>query len=393
MKYTKLNSSNLMVYLMIMFTISTMTQSLYPVSLNRVFMFGMFLIIIKSFLNNTKKYIIGYLLVIAFLFAMSILFCEDLKQNFNDFVYFVTTVVWLLYISDKQHLNMLLKAVIAKKRIIYTICIVLACITLVSFLINKCYSASWGGDLSYIGFCDTAHIAASSLCCVSTLLLVTTMQESFNIKKFLVLLIFAYGIMQTGARVFMIPSIIIIFVYIQDKIKRKSRKILLYAFSAAPAYYVLLNSRMVKKMIFAFNGGYTQQAFSLDAITSGRITIWETELTDFVNSNFGFKLVGHGFDYVYSLNEKVLSTRIWAHNDFVNLLISVGIIGLMVYLLAINGFVKRILVNQRLSHKLLLFVYFIFSAFLNGMYMYQHLVLSFIFFVVYNYGVCIYEKK
>jgi O-antigen ligase len=73
--------------------------------------------------------------------------------------------------------------------------------------------------------------------------------------------------------------------------------------------------------------------FDFNTATSGRLSLWEHNIKLFLESDFDRKLMGHGLGVVSS---SVYGTRheIWAsHNDYLQVLMALGIIGFVLYIL------------------------------------------------------------
>lgn len=66
-------------------------------------------------------------------------------------------------------------------------------------------------------------------------------------------------------------------------------------------------------------------------ITSGRTVFWKWDIEAFLALPFWQQFVGNGFNFVYDVNGANMS-RIWAHNDIINLLMNFGYIGVAIYL-------------------------------------------------------------
>lgn len=74
-------------------------------------------------------------------------------------------------------------------------------------------------------------------------------------------------------------------------------------------------------------------------LTSGRSVFWVDMLNAYWNTDWVHKLLGNGFHFVYTVRD------FWAHNDFIQLLLTFGITGLMTYLWTIRGMMNKILVH------------------------------------------------
>ena len=139
------------------------------------------------------------------------------------------------------------------------------------------------------------------------------------------------------------------------------------------------HSSMLDKFNFVSSGG-NMAANAVDGFTSGRSLFWSVDLKAFASGNIIQVLFGRGFDYIYGLNARMVNLEIWAHNDFIHLLLGGGLLAFGVYVYIIWRFFKKILVNQRKIDKLMAVVYLLFPAIINGFLMYQHLLLSMMIF-------------
>ncbi len=87
----------------------------------------------------------------------------------------------------------------------------------------------------------------------------------------------------------------------------------------------------------------------IEALSSGRLIWWKIDLNQFLSSNVFYKIFGHGFDYVYKINYQYYGLYIFAHNDYIMLLLSMGIIGLSFYLLLFGRFLKIFFVSIKVD--------------------------------------------
>lgn len=128
-------------------------------------------------------------------------------------------------------------------------------------------------------------------------------------------------------------------------------------------------------------------------LTNGRSIFWEVDLNAFNKMPFMDRLLGCGINFVYETNKNSLLVRnaIWAHNDFINVLLGFGYIGLLVYVTIIYKMFS-ILENCPIMIKLLLFLSWFIIATFNMFYTYFCSMLSMpILFVVVNE--CLMEKQ
>lgn len=103
-------------------------------------------------------------------------------------------------------------------------------------------------------------------------------------------------------------------------------------------------------------------------------------LNAFSEGNIIQTFLGRGFDFVYDLNASTVNQRIWSHNDFIHLLLGGDLFAFRLYINIIYRFFKKMVKDQGRLDKLMLVIYLLFPAFINGFFMYQHLLLSMMVF-------------
>jgi len=80
----------------------------------------------------------------------------------------------------------------------------------------------------------------------------------------------------------------------------------------------------------------------LEAASSGRLIWWGIDINEFLRFDFLSKMIGRGFTYLYQLNEREYGLLISAHNDFITLAVSMGLLGLIGYTyIIIRWFMKK----------------------------------------------------
>lgn len=82
--------------------------------------------------------------------------------------------------------------------------------------------------------------------------------------------------------------------------------------------------------------------------------------------------MGNGYNFIYDVNEIAIDDRIWGHNDFINILLTYGYIGVYIYLYTFISMSKHILKKGKVSKIIIYGYYFIwlFNAMFNMVYTY-----------------------
>lgn len=101
-------------------------------------------------------------------------------------------------------------------------------------------------------------------------------------------------------------------------------------------------------------------------VTSSRSVLWEKDLTAFAESSLLNKLLGNGLGFTTEVS------GLWGHNDFIEVLCSFGIIGLLHYLYSTRYLFKRSYKSVKISFvvRVCAFMAWFFNAFFNMHYVY-----------------------
>ena len=108
----------------------------------------------------------------------------------------------------------------------------------------------------------------------------------------------------------------------------------------------------------------------LEVFTNGRSEFWTIDFNAFLDGSAFEVLFGHGFSYVYELNQATIGMRLYAHNDFINILLNFGIVGMGLYFAV---FIPVLVKTKRESGSLVAFLLsaiWLFNAFFNMIYVY-----------------------
>ena len=373
----KISLYKLLYYFIILYTLATMSQDLIPfLPLNRLCYFGILSCVVLILLPKPEKTpFVGLSLIAADMFLVHMSY--GIKDNILDYIYFVSALIWLYFFEKKDRRDRLRSEFLKHRttnKVVILICVMLV---LVSLITKVGYRYAWEGSY-YVGFSSLAHTAASSICLVASILLITYCTERFSWVIFLFLLLLSYGIFETGARTYIVPAIIIIYLYLNKCRGQKKMKYLLYAFGLAIAFVILSKSSIMDKFRFTSTANEYVKVDVLAQQTSGRSAFWIIDIKGFLDGSLFAKIFGHGHGYTYYLNKTFYNLNVWAHNDFIQLLVGGGLLTLAVYIKALWNTAKSIVKNHKAIDRIMLVTYIVFPAIFNGFYNYSHFFLSFI---------------
>lgn len=372
----KLNKYSLFIFLICILLLGTLVQTILPFNLNR--MVGFCLFFLTLFFLLCKKNNFYILILSALSVTFSFLSTSDIATNLSNSIYWLIAI-WLIYMSDDiMFQEKIILAFIREKKLIRSTIIFADLILLFLLVSGNGYKISFS-ERYFVGFTAHQHTMASAACFIMCLVLVDlynsnkAIKDKFPTKHFLMMLPAIIAVLQSSARVFLIPAIIIIIYIYLYKIDKISIKLLILPLAVVVMGYLLINSNVFDRIV-------NISVENSDAYTSGRSVFWLKDIEAFLQSNFINKIFGHGFDYVQMINRNLTGIAIGAHNDYITLLLGLGLFGTSIYVWILIREIKNSICLKSLFKKVILFVFWFIPSFINGFYGYQLLLYSYIFF-------------
>lgn len=374
---------NVVVWLIALFLVSSLYQGLISsFSVNRVLGAALIIVLLFDYCKWMSHLRVLALVGFCFCFFISCLpGTSNLSNEFNDIMYLLAALLVIAYVSEFENLQEL-SASMKRHQSLLSVLSVFSGLTLVVLLVAKIgYVSSWGGSSYFIGLCNTEHTMAAVCCLIMVFCVYCGKQEALpSPVALLIILVATWALLQTGARTYLIPASIIWLYALKCLIKQKWLRRLLVVVLVFAVGLTFAASGMADK--FAYTMSNQHASSPLDSLTSGRSEFWFADLEMYTASSPWNHVVGSSFSSVYDTNEAVFNMRIWSHNDFIMLLCSMGIIGLMIYIAALYSLFKvssRFLTAGAVAS---LALYVLFPAFFNGFYINQHFVYSAIVLLV-----------
>lgn len=379
LKLKKYSRNEMLLVLISFFSFFTITQNLYPISINRVLI--LFMSIVLCVKKTYDKKSICIFLIIVILFIYSCIVSTDFIRNINDFAYYFFAILMLLEFYDNKEKMGLQESYSNISHFVDKITIVNFIVILIEALTPTCYYSEWGGRY-FCGLTDAGHTIAPGICLNMALMLLYLDKKEFKAKNLIILCTYLVILFNTGARIFIVPSVILIYYYFSNKIIQKKNKIIYSILAVIIFVFIFLKTGMYDKFVYAITGSSGNKMSFFQFFTSSRSVFWIADLKDYIHSSILEKFFGHGFDYIYQLNSRDVGMTIWAHNDFINLLVGVGLTGFLIYIYALKRLffnIKRLLSKKNFA---LAVCYVFIPAFFNGFYTYVHYILSFFVFLI-----------
>lgn len=352
----------------LLFSLTTLTYSLFPF-MNRII--GYILVptfIVIYFLTIRKKDIL-ILFCFTFVALISFFMTNDLSKNINDCIYFWFYGLLLWKLADDKFLKSLFDTMNKNITLIKLFSIIDFIIVFICLFMPNSYKTSWG-DTYFSGLAYGSHTLCCGICIAACLFMFTIKKKSNDLFSLLILLIYSYAILQSGARTYLISIVAIWIIYFKYLVNDKQILKFFIPIIIAASIYLFINSNFMDKINYTINNKYAQSNDKLANFTSGRLDFWLIDLNAFKSGTFIQYIFGQGFDSVYYINKSHYGYFIWAHNDFINSILCNGIFGLIIYCIPMINLFKVKHINKIMNISIFIFVFGV--AFINGMFGYAH---------------------
>lgn len=318
-------------YVIVLFPISTLFQGYFH-AINQLLFALLSILLVLLFAKKMKKKSFYAIVLMTIDYIYSVIVTSGNLDNLNDMFYFPFVIVFLLYMSENQaRLETFLRR---NQRAVHFVLNTWTILVFISLFLPSSYTIEWGGTTYFGSYCKTIFRLAPTCIFIMTLSF-CAMSFYRNRRYFFYTLLPIASIYMGGSRTYLLVGMTLFMVIWYYFVP--SRK--MFFLSAAPLIGILIFLISISAMADKISATYSSSdslSHLLASISSGRTIFWLAEVKAFFTSGVIGKLFGHGFNYVYDVNQQAVNTRIWAHNDFLQILLSNGLIGLSLYLFSIK---------------------------------------------------------
>ena len=367
--------NRLIVVLMVCFVLSSSFSKIGIFDVINKGIIGMLCLVILGLFFRKRQSRFAWLVLslAALIHAVAFAFPVSSKEGIATYFTFAFWVLFWLYVANNgdEFLTAARSLISGLKGtlIVWTI------VTLISFFIPSCYKIGWGGGRYFTSFTtDSFEIApvAMFMLALNILLYKFTKDKRFALQYSLVPLACVFA---AGTRTYLIV-VLVEFVLLLRLLIEKKRQFY-FAFAICLVISSLLASATNIGLKFA---SATLNSNDMDSVltvfTNGRNRFWAVDLEAYLQGNVFEKLFGHGFSYVYELNQNAIGMRLYAHNDFINILLNFGVSGLILYFAAFLPAIVGVRRDNGMLVALLLIAIWLFNAFFNMIYVYVAAVMA-----------------
>lgn len=293
-------------------------------------------------------------------------------ENINLLFYFPFYLMYTYFMCDNA--NTVVDWFRSHKSYLYAIVLVWTFLVGISIFVPHCYYTKEGGNLYFGSFCQTIFRLGPSAVFIQVLAL---MLQMFFQKKGAVVfhLIPMYCYLMGSSRTYLVIGVCLFIIAWYLFCKRKR----IFYCTLVPFLAVILILVSVSAMgdKIAYTLDENQYGNFWFRITSSRSVLWEIDILAWTKESFLCKLFGSGIDFTYEVSGR------WGHNDFIEILCSFGIVGILQYVYSIghllrNGGRKRIPFIVGFC----MVMTWLFNAFFNMHYVYFSAMLCYPFLVL-----------
>lgn len=323
------------------------------------------------FVQNGVKRKSFFVIVLALLLTFIGLMNTELPViNQNEIIYLVYMCVYLSFVCDNKEV---IKEYFEEDyQYIFLICLLWNIIVLISLPLSSSYDGS-----SFTSFTSTTYRLSPSA--VYIISLSACLIETRNNKKYVWLTILPYlSILLGSSRTYLVVGSFVFLLAFALAINNSKKFVIGIVVVGLICVLIIINSAMGNK----FLSSVTEHAYQdpMGVFTSGRSNFWVKDLNAFNQESWVAHLIGCGFNFIRITNGAIVGTSetgIWAHNDFIQILITNGCIGLILYIYVIRRLFKtfsgyRVPIVARIT----IFISWFFNAMFNMYYTYTCSMLS-----------------
>lgn len=286
------------------------------------------LIIINLYISKNSYY--------TFLFKSNELFSYSVKiLLIFQSIYYCENIL-----NNKLFFNNKMKSIVYKIFIIEIVFIEI--VNLYLILSRKGFVFYWD-SIYYGGFQGHPHGAAYNM--LSLIIIINAMIIYYKKRQLILLeIIPLLAIALSGARLIMFISLLLLIGIFNESTKNKLLiKISLVLFIIVGL--VLFKESISKLPFITKSNNYSSL---LQSQNNSRGVFWNNAFESIKTGNIKKQFLGFGTLYSYKINYDYFGVVYWSHNDLIDVLVSYGIVGLILYMISLFKYIK---LNLNLKNK------------------------------------------
>lgn len=306
-----------------------MIEKYIPFNIMAIFMI---IYIAFNFIFNWKSSKLIYMSILIIIALAQFVFNYKLNTNYNTIIRVLFTCSMFQIIANEKIIKGFKDFYISNMKLLKIILAICMAVFIITAISGYGFEVWWGNKKYFLATFRSPHICGYFL--VPVLALVTIIRiYTGNWFYYIYELIILVLSLMTGART---PLILIFIILLMNMIYDFKYHIKFFKVNSAlilVAIFGAIVSGIYKTLPIV---GKTIRTTEAGGFTSGRSVFWNYLLIYYKNKfSFYQKLIGSGTDITVFVNKTYYHMDIWAHNDFIQILLSYGIFGLVLFLIII----------------------------------------------------------
>lgn len=284
----------------------------------------------------------------------------------------IVTLIILSIFSNNEIIYGFKDIININKDKIYKGIILVECLLFISLFLPNSFVESWGREKYFVSSFQSSHNLSYFLLGMLGVVLCLKIN---NVKKISNIHIFYFigFIMLTGARTALVIAVIISCINLKWDLKYNVKWLLLTTLCFIFLSLFFIKSGALDEIPFFKK---IEHSIKNKSFSSGRDEIVESSIKGYENLNIMEKIIGKGMYYPFHNNQVNLGSSIWSHNDFMQLLLANGLIGLAIYIYILY----RCIIMSKCNKVLIISTTVL--VLLNGLFSYINFIFIFPYFLV-----------
>ncbi|PKM50892.1 MAG: hypothetical protein CVV02_09240 [Firmicutes bacterium HGW-Firmicutes-7] len=288
------------------------------------------LMIVNHILSRLS--VVDYIFLLMYLLTWIVELCiyRNYFESLDHGLKVLLVIEMIIFLAHDENIYILMSLMqTIWVRILLTIqLLIISAVFFVQLLNGYGYKKIWG-DQYFVSFLSSAHVLSYLLILLMAICLyLYTMNPKPHYIAFICYLVVIQQF--TGVRAIFIAILFLVGLTVYCVFKRRKKQYFILFISALCSIIfciiitgIWVQIPMAKKMIYRVD---------TETVDGGRTTFWVQNLVSYTQFDFSEKLTGKSFLYPYQNNFQISGMYIWSHNDFINILLSLGAFGLIAYL-------------------------------------------------------------
>lgn len=284
--------------------------------------------------------------------------------NINETIYFIYLIIFTVFLINKK--KFIIDFMKKNTRYLKAICLIWCALVVFSVVFPSSYDNG-----IFVSFTESTFRLSPSaifIMALSSVLLAIEKKKQYIQYSIVPWLAILFG----ASRTYLVLGVAMLILNLSMVYKNKKTYMLVVVITLLLGGLITVNTSMGDKFIDSI----TEQEYQdkLGVFSSGRSNFWIKDLDAFNEQDLNNRMFGCGLNFIRIVNGAKPGTKedgIWAHNDFIQIVITYGYVGLLVYLINMKLMFSKILTPKtpKLVEFLLVLIWF-FNAMFNMYYTY-----------------------